>query len=154
MSLAPAPDNTRRARAVVPCGVSKDPDREVPAMQQPRVEQDARRERRVLARLQIELVMDDSVTSEQSSTINISANGVYFNSRRYLEPLTMLGLRLFLPGQDEHGEPEALDVRGVVVRVEPETPCDNVDRYEIACYFTETTPEFRERLGRYVQSNL
>lgn len=123
-------------------------------MQGPTVEQDARRERRVAARLQIELVMDDSATSEQSSTINISANGVYFTSKRYLEPLTVLGLRLLLPGQDAKDEHEALDVRGVVVRVEPEMPSDDVDVYEVACYFTETTPEFRERLGRYVQSNL
>ncbi|UCE03957.1 MAG: PilZ domain-containing protein [Candidatus Latescibacterota bacterium] len=123
-------------------------------MQQQKVEKDARRERRVHARLQIELVMDNSTTSEQSSTINISANGVYFTSKRYLEPLTKLGLRLLLPGQDGGAQLETLDVRGVVVRTEPEMPADDVESYEIACFFTDTTAEFRERLGRYVQTNL
>lgn len=116
------------------------------------VTQDLRRAPRVAARLQIELTVDDSVSSETGSTINISANGVYFTSTRYLEPLTKLGMRLLLPGESDDSELEALDVSGVVVRVEPEEADDSVEEYEIACFFTDTTPEFRERLGRYVQS--
>ena len=116
------------------------------------VTQEQRDTRRVSARLQIELTVDDSVSSEQGSAINISTNGVYFTSKRYLEVLTKLGMRLLLPGEENQTETEALDVRGVVVRVEPEEPSDDVDQYEIACFFTDASPEFRERLGRYVQS--
>lgn len=116
------------------------------------VAQELRQSRRVAARLQIELTMDDSISSESGTTINISANGVYFTSKRHLEPLTKLGMRLLLPGEPSGSEPEALDVHGVVVRVDPEEPSDDVEEYEIACFFTDTSPEFRERLGRYVQS--
>jgi hypothetical protein len=42
----------------------------------------------------------------------------------------------------------------VVVRIEPEEPQDDVDLYEVACFFMDTTPDFRERLGHYVQTNL
>ena len=123
-------------------------------MPQPQVVQDARGELRVPARLHIELLIDAETSSATGSTINISSNGVYFTSSRYIEPLTVLGMRLLLPGEEGDATPEALDVRGVVVRIEPEQPSGRVDCYEVACYFLETTSEFRERLGRYVQSNL
>ena len=121
-------------------------------MGHPKVAKDLRREQRVPARLQIQLTVSTGEEPEASSAINISANGVYFKSRRYLAPLTMLGLRIVLPG--ERGRRQALDVRGVVVRIEPEEPSADADGYEVACFFTDTTPEFRERLGHYVQSHL
>jgi hypothetical protein len=122
-------------------------------MPQPKLAKDARRDQRVHARLQIELTLDQGSPSQVESTLNISANGVYFRSRRYIEPLTVLGLRILLPG--EKGRPgETLDVRGVVVRTEPEEPRPGCERYEVACYFMDTTPQFRERLGHYVKANL
>ena len=123
-------------------------------MGHPKVAKDLRREQRVPARLQIQLTIGDGDDSELSSAINISANGVYFKSRRYLAPLTMLGLRIQLPGERGRGQTQTLDVRGVVVRIEPEEPSADAASYEVACFFTDTTPEFRERLGHYVQSNL
>jgi PilZ domain-containing protein len=123
-------------------------------MPQRQVVQDARGELRVPARLHIELLIDAETSSATGSTINISSNGVYFTSSRYLEPLTVLGMRLLLPGEEGDVAPEAFDVRGVVVRIEPEQPSEPVDGYEVACYFLETTSEFRERLGHYVQSHL
>ena len=116
------------------------------------VTEEQRDARRVAARLQIELTVDDSISSESGSTVNISANGVYFTSKRYLEPLTQLGLRLLFPGDEDGSSPETLDVRGVAVRIEPEEPDGAVDTYEVACFFTDASPEFRERLGRYVQA--
>lgn len=123
-------------------------------MGHPKLAKDLRREQRVPARLQIQLTIGSGEESEQSSAINISANGVYFKSRRYLAPLTMLGLRIQLPGERGRGHVQVLDVRGVVVRIEPEEPSADAESYEVACFFTDTTPEFRERLGHYVQSNL
>ncbi len=123
-------------------------------MGQPKLAKDTRREHRVTARLQIELMVDEGTASEVGNTINISANGVYFHSQRYIAPLTMLGLRIQLPGERGKSRREVLDVRGVVVRIEPEEPQDDVDRYEVACFFMDTSPDFRERLGHYVQSNI
>jgi len=112
-----------------------------------------RRVQRVQARLQIELQMEPGGPSHASDTINISSNGVYFHSPRYIAPLTKLGLRLLLPDDDSKGE-VAVDCTGIVVRTVPERPADDVARYEVACYFTDTSPEFQERLGHYVQKHL
>ena len=113
-----------------------------------------RKQRRVDARLQIELQLDPGAPSQSSSTLNISSNGVYFISPRFIEPLTKLGLRLLLPenaaGQDE----QPVDCTGVVVRCVPEAPRPGVNRYEVACYFTNTSEEFQERLSHYVQKHL
>jgi hypothetical protein len=122
-------------------------------MPQPKLAKDARRDQRVPARLQIELTLDEGSPTQAESTLNISANGVYFRSRRFIEPLTVLGLRILLPGE-RGGAQETLDVRGVVVRIDPEEPRAESEGYEVACYFMDSTPEFRERLGKYVQANL
>ena len=127
------------------------PNKAKESREQETLVQDRRKARRVDARLQIELSVGGS-GAEQTSAINISASGVYFSSRRYLEPLTKLEMRLLLPGEDDDAAVEAFDVEGIVVRVEPEEPGAQGQTYEIACYFTEATPEFRERLGRYVQA--
>jgi hypothetical protein len=111
-----------------------------------------RRGRRVEARLQIELQLEPGSPRHASDTINISANGVYFRSPRYVAPLTKLGLRLLLPMAA--GAEEPVDCQGIVVRCIPEEPAPDVESYEIACYFTEPSPEFRARLGEYVTRNL
>lgn len=114
---------------------------------------DRRRGQRVQARLQIELQMEPGGMSHASDTINISSNGVYFASPRFIAPLTKLGLRLLLPDEEKGGE-VPVDCIGIVVRVIPEKATAGVDRYEVACYFTDTSPEFQERLGHYVQKHL
>lgn len=121
-------------------------------MTKPNVVKDRRDTPRVEARLQIELAIGSDDATETANTINISANGVYFTCNRYIEPLTKLGMRLLLGSESDDDEPESIDVQGVVVRVEPENPQADVDQWDIACYFTDSTPEFRERLGRYVQA--
>jgi len=120
-------------------------------MTKPNVVKERRDTPRVEARLQIELAIGSDDTTEMANTINISANGVYFTCNRYIEPLTKLGMRLLL-GSESDDEPESIDVQGVVVRVEPEDRDADVEQWDIACYFTDSTPEFRERLGRYVQA--
>jgi hypothetical protein len=111
-----------------------------------------RRGRRVEARLQIELQLEPGSTTHASDTINISANGVYFRSPRFVAPLTKLGMRLMLPIDDKTDQ--AVDCQGIVVRCIPEEPAADVEHYEIACYFTDPTPEFRARLGEYVTRHL
>lgn len=119
----------------------------------PRVATERRSERRVQARLQIELQFDPGGKSHPTSTINISSNGVYFASPSFVEPLTRLGLRLLLPGDGGAAE-TVVECVGVVVRCVPEAPSPQVDRYEVACYFTETSDDFRNLLEEYVQSHL
>jgi hypothetical protein len=121
-------------------------------MTKPDVATDRRDSPRVEARLQIELAIDADGSSEKASTINISSNGVYFTCNRYIEPLTKLGMRLLLGSESADEKSESIDVQGVVVRVEPDSAEADVDQWDIACYFTDSTPEFRERLGRYVQA--
>jgi hypothetical protein len=111
-----------------------------------------RRGRRVQARLQIELQLEPGSPAHASDTINISANGVYFKSPRFVAPLTKLGLRLLLP--DDDGRDQAVACQGIVVRCLPEEPAADVDSYEVACYFTDTSPEFRACVAEYVTRNL
>lgn len=113
-----------------------------------------RREQRVQARLQIELELEPGGGTHASSTINVSANGAYFSSPRFIAPLTKLGLRLLLPEAAPGGPEQAVDCQGIVVRCVPDRPTEGVDRYEVACYFTDTSPDFKERLGHYVQNHL
>lgn len=120
----------------------------------PRVATERRVERRVQARLQIELQFDPGGKSHPTNTINISSNGVYFASPTFVEPLTRLSMRLLLPGNGGDAPETAVECVGVVVRCVPEAPSPQVDRYEIACYFTDTSDEFRTLLEAYVQSNL
>ncbi len=117
------------------------------------VSTDRRRGRRVDARLQIELQLEPGGPSHPASTINISSNGVYFKSPRFVAPLTKLGLRLLLP-EDETGEETSVDCQGVVVRCLPEKPTAGVQEYEVACYFPETSPEFQARVGHYVTRSI
>lgn len=119
-------------------------------MKQPSVTTERRRGRRVEARLHIELDLEPGGPSHPTSTINISSNGVYFQSPRFVAPLTKLGLRLLLP--DDDGSP--VGCTGVVVRCVPDRPTAGVHQYEVACYFTDTSPEFQDRLGHYVQKHL
>jgi hypothetical protein len=111
-----------------------------------------RRGRRVQARLQIELQLEPGSPRHASDTINISANGVYFRSPRFVAPLTKLGLRLMLPA--EAGSERAVDCQGIVVRCIPEEPAADVHSYEVACYFTDTSDEFRDQIGAYVTRHM
>ena len=120
----------------------------------PNAHPERRRERRVEARLQIELQLDPGAPSHASSTLNISSNGVYFLSPRYIEPLTRLGLRLVLPEAGEEVADAPVECTGVVVRCVPETSRSGAHHYEVACYFTDTSEDFKERLSRYVQKHL
>jgi len=114
----------------------------------PSVTSERRREQRVDARLQIELQLDPSESHQSSSTINISSNGVYFHSPRFIAPLTKLGMRLFLPDEDP------VECQGVVVRCQPEKASPSVQQYEVACYFLDLDGDFRALLRHYVQGHL
>jgi hypothetical protein len=79
---------------------------------------------------------------------------VYFLSSRFIAPLTRLGLRLLLPEKEPGVNEQAVDCTGIVVRCIPENPQPHVKQYEVACYFTDISAEFKERLSHYVQKHL
>jgi len=81
-------------------------------------------------------------------SLNVSANGVYFSSDRYIAPLTKLRITLDLADGGEAATPVVCD--GVVVRIMPEQEVDNATEYEVAAYFTEVAEEGRDFLEKYI----
>jgi len=111
----------------------------------------ARAERRGAVRVPARLAMEIQVGggAERVESLNVSANGVYFASSRYIAPLTRLRMVLDLPGA--RGRAAAnVSVDGVVVRVDPEAESDGVTEYEVACYFTSISDRDRETLESYI----
>lgn len=85
--------------------------------------------------------------TERVESLNVSANGVYFMSSAYLEPLTRLEIMLELPIGDES---RTVSCAGVVVRVQPEVEKDDVEEYNIACYFTDVSSDDQDALEAYI----
>lgn len=99
--------------------------------------------------MEIKLGSDDAARAE---TINVSANGVYFWSKKHIPLLTRLRITLMLP--ESPGAPDRalreVICDGVVVRTEPETPRSDAGRYEIACYFTSISSKDQGQLESYI----
>lgn len=89
----------------------------------------------------------------RAETINVSANGVYFVTPSYMQPLTKLQITLVLPA-DSGADPREVLCEGVVVRVDPEEPRASFGKYEIACYFTSIAAADREFLESYILKQL
>ncbi|MEE9268816.1 MAG: PilZ domain-containing protein [Candidatus Krumholzibacteria bacterium] len=114
-----------------------------------------RREIRAPARLAMEVKLSGR-DYERVESINVSANGVYFSSPQHIAPLTKLGITLILPENTDgtSGEGHEVFCEGVVVRVDPETPSDNQDDYEIACFFTSISEKDKGFLESYILHQL
>ena len=89
-------------------------------------------------------------------SINVSANGVYFSSPKFIAPLTKLQITLLLPESSDPQSTKKHEVvcDGVVVRTEPEEPQEGIDSYDIACYFTNIPEAGREHLEAYILGQL
>lgn len=86
-----------------------------------------------------------------AESINVSANGIYFSSAGFIEPLTKLHITLLLPRTDSpDGSPHSVGCEGVVVRTEPDKPVEGQEQYDIACYFTDIADKDREILESYI----
>lgn len=117
-----------------------------------------RQERRKAVRIPAKLAMEITLSGRdlaKAESINVSANGIYFTSPIFIEPLTKLQISLLLP------KPGALssqyrEVRceGVVVRIEPEEEEPGRDHYQVACYFTSIMDDDREHLEAYILQQL
>lgn len=107
-----------------------------------------RRSQRVSGRLPLKVFLDSEGKlqddGEGLETINISASGVYFRSKRFLAPMTKLalGLELAVEGADPNSIEHALvQCQGLVVRIQPEEEQPAGSTYEVAVFFTWMEPQ-------------
>lgn len=98
----------------------------------------------------MEIRISDIDTARVES-INVSANGVYFLSDKYIPELTKLDITLDLPTvKDDKARGKSVVCSGVVVRTEPPEESAGVGEYEIACYFTSIDNSDKETLESYI----
>ncbi len=110
---------------------------------------------RVTASLNLNVAIpreDGSQQTDRLETLNISSSGVYFRSRRRLEPMTKLEMDLELPVPAEGGEvrPARIRCEGIVVRVAPEDGDAGEDDYEVAVFFTHIEPDGLRLLEQHI----
>ncbi len=112
-----------------------------------------RRAKRVDANLAV--TISGAPEGKQGKTLNISTNGVYFESPKFIDMLTKVQLELVIPvGGPESGKEERITCDGVVVRVEPEHEDPDVAKYNIAVFFAYVPKAAQTVLSRYIKSRL
>ena len=112
-----------------------------------------RRAQRVDANLAI--TVSGGPAEARGKTLNISSNGVYFQSPYFIEPLTKVQLELMIPDQDgKGGEGTSVTCEGIVVRIEPEREDAAVSEYHVAIFFTFLSESSQKALSRYLKRRL
>ena len=114
-------------------------------------------ERRKAQRVKANLAISVSGGPEEArgETLNISTNGVYFQSPRYIEPLTKVQLELIIPARGKDSEEEtSLICDGIVVRVEPEHEDSSVSSYNVAVFFSFLPDATQKKLEKYISQRL
>lgn len=86
--------------------------------------------------------------------LNVSANGIYFESTHFIAPLTKVRLDFVIPEPNAKGKETAVTCDGVVVRVQPEVKSPAVSKYNIAIFFTLVPESSQKILDRYIRSRL
>jgi hypothetical protein len=86
-------------------------------------------------------------------TINVSSTGVYFRTEYYIEPMTKLSLHFQVP-TDDSGTMSGVECEGIVARLLPEVPAPDVDRYEVAVFFTVIDADSLSHLESYIALRL
>jgi hypothetical protein len=113
-------------------------------------------ERRGAVRVPARLAMEIAVAGDtaQVESLDVSANGVYFQTPLYIPVLTKLRITLDLPGDDEASRSRSVACDGVVVRTQPEIEDDSIDEYNVACFFTSISDADQETLEHYVLGHM
>jgi hypothetical protein len=111
--------------------------------------QDRRRAPRIKTQLKLELRLPGQESAALGETLDLSSNGVYFQTPYYLEEGIRLPLRIYLRTPGEKAAP-VITPSGVVVRCFPEQEDMSIDRYEAACFFLEISEQDQERLDAYL----
>ena len=115
------------------------------------------KERRKAQRVEANLAVTISGApgGAQGRTLNISTNGVYFESPKFIDVLTKVQLELVIPaGAPGSGKEERVTCEGVVVRVEPEHEDPDVSTYHVAVFFAFVSKSSQTVLSRYIKSRL
>ncbi len=90
----------------------------------------------------------------KGKALNISTNGIYFESPNFIEPLTRVKLELLVPEPGPAKRELAVACDGVVVRVEPERKNPAVAAYRVAIFFTYVPDASQKTLDRYIRARL
>ena len=107
---------------------------------------------RVVAKLAMQIAgLDGEASVLTTESINLSAEGLQFQSKVALAPLTKVALTLLLPPFGRRLRRERLvQCQGVIVRAaEIERPRQK-RKFELACCFTEITEQDRALVEQYV----
>lgn len=112
------------------------------------------KERRQAERVEADLAV--TVTGGRGEAkgraLNISTNGIYFESPHFLEPLMRVRLELVVPDHKGGAREQAVTCDGVVVRVEPERRDPAVSKYKVAIFFTLVPDASQKILERYIRA--
>jgi hypothetical protein len=119
---------------------------------------DDRSERRRAPRAPVNVEMElggDGAGAEgalATESLNLSAEGVYCTTPRYIAPLTRLELTLLIPndGDDPRGGKRVVRCEAVAVRSYPERESTSCRAYELACYFTSMEEDDRRALREFL----
>ncbi len=91
----------------------------------------------------------------EGKTLNLSSNGVYFESPREIEPLTKVRMELMVPVLEGGTEKEmGVSFDGVVVRADLDNADPNVQRYRIAVFFTHVSQASQKVLDSFIKRRL
>lgn len=114
-------------------------------------------ERRKAPRVEVDLpiILQGTEGEISGKTINISANGIYFEIPRFIEPMTKLRMGLAIPAAEGSGEKEGVvQFDGLVVRAEPDMETEGTDTYRIAVFFTHVPDASRDILTTFIDKYL
>ena len=88
----------------------------------------------------------------EARTLNISTNGVYFDSPRSIDPLTKVRMELMIPVLDGGVEKEmGVSFDGIVVRTDRDKTDPDKPRYRIAVFFTHLPKESQKVLEGFIK---
>ena len=114
------------------------------------------KERRQAQRVEANLAVtvQGGTAEAKGRALNISTNGISFESPHFMEPLTKVRLELGVPDPGPSRRELTVTCDGVVVRVEPERKDPAVSKYNIAIFFTLVPDASQKILERYIRARL
>lgn len=109
--------------------------------------EEKRKHARVQAQLPLKLFAQEADFIAQS--INLSCGGVLCEINDYIPVMTRLKIFMLLPTGKKRSQ--KIECEGIVVRIEPEQPGSQKDRYKIAIFFNQLKKTDRAKIAEYVQ---
>jgi hypothetical protein len=113
-------------------------------------------ERRKAERVEANLAVTvkGGLAEAKGKALNVSTNGIYFESPHFMEPLTRVKLELVVPDLGPSKRELTVACDGVVVRTEPERKDPSVSAYRVAIFFTFVPDASQKTLDRYIRTRL